>query len=75
MSRRLRHPNHRITDNGHYVCGFKRKTDCYSGRVIEDGEGSWLAVPGYATWDKQGQAIDHKFGNLVRRKNSNDSIS
>ena len=75
MRRRLRHPNHRITDNGHYVCGFKRKTDGYSGRVIEDGEGNWLPVPSYATWDKQGHAIDHEFGNLVRRKNSNDSIS
>ena len=36
---------------------------------------SILAELGYATWDKQGQAIDHEFGNLVRRKNSNDSIS
>ncbi len=75
MKSRLRHPNHRITDNGHYVCGFQRKPDGYSGRVIEDGEGKWLPVPGYATWDKQGQAIDHQFGNLVRRKNSNDSLS
>ena len=40
MKNRLRHPNHRITDNGHYVCGFKRKTDGYSGRVVEDGEGN-----------------------------------
>ena len=24
---RLRHPNHRITDNGHYVCGFTRNDD------------------------------------------------
>ena len=52
MKSRLRHPNHRITDNGHYVCGFKRKTDGYSGRVVEDGEGKWLAVPGYATFSK-----------------------
>ena len=70
---RLRHSNHRITDNGHYICGFQRKPDGYSGRVIEDGEGNWLPVPGYAAWDKQGQAIDHEFGNLVRMKNSNDS--
>ena len=49
----------------------KRKSR-HSGRVVEDGEGKWLAVPGYATWDKQGQAIDHEFGNLVRRENSND---
>lgn len=49
MRRRLRHPNHRITDNGHYVCGFKRHSDGYSGRVIEDGKGNWLPVPDYAT--------------------------
>ena len=75
MSRRLRHPNHRITDNGHYVCGFKRHSDGYSGRVIEDEQGNWLQVAQYINWDKQGQAIDHEFGNLVRRKNSNDSLS
>ena len=72
MSRRLRHPNHRITDNGHYVCGFKRHSDGYSGRVIEDEQGNWLQVAQYVNWDKQGQAIDREFGNLVRRKNSND---
>lgn len=72
MNRRLRHPSHRITDNGHYVCGFKRHSDRYSGRVVEDGDGHRLENAVYADWDLLGVAIDHDFGNLVRRKNSND---
>ena len=52
----------------------KRKSR-HSGRVVEDEQGNWLQVAQYVNWDKQGQAIDHEFGNLVRRKNNNDSLS
>ena len=67
MSRRLRHPNHRITDTGYYLCAFKRHSDHYSARVVEDPQSKWLDVAQWAKWDKKGQASNHNFGNLVRK--------
>lgn len=72
MNRRLRHPSHRITDTGYYLCAFKRHSDGYSGRVTNDPQDNWMQPAMWANWDKQGQAIDHEFGNLVRRKNNDE---
>lgn len=72
MVQRLRHSSHRITDTGFYICAFQRWSDHYSGRVVEDQQGEWLDVAQWAEWDKQGIAINHDFGNLVRRKNNKE---
>ena len=72
MTRKLKNPNHRLTATGYYVAAFARHSDHYSGRVVEDSDGNWLDVGVYANWDKQGAAINHEFGNLVRRKNNDD---
>lgn len=69
---RLKHSSHRITDTGYYVAGFTRWSDHYSGRVVEDPQGEWLDVAQWAEWDKQGKAIEHNFGNLVRGTNNDD---
>lgn len=72
MTRKLKNPNHRLTATGYYVAAFTRHSDHYSGRVVEDSDGNCLDVGVYAHWDKQGAAINHEFGNLVRRKNNDD---
>lgn len=72
MTRKLRHPAHRITSTGFYITGFTRHSDHYTGRVVEDSDGNWLNTGVYVDWDKQGKAIEHNFGDLVRRKNNDD---
>lgn len=54
MTRKLRHPAHRITSTGYYLAAFTRHDSYYSGRVVEDSDGNWLDVAVYVKWDKQG---------------------
>lgn len=75
---RLRHPNHKLTATGYYVCGVKRgehtwrdnktgqlKTIKYfSGRITENEKGETLHPAEWAKWHLDGRAIKHDFGDL-----------
>lgn len=75
---RLRHPNHKLTSTGYYVCGVKRGEHTWrdvktgqlkhikyiSGRVVENGQCENLHPAQHAKWHLDGRAIKHDFGDL-----------
>lgn len=76
---RLRHPNHKLTATGYYVCAVKRgeltwrdsrtnqlmTTKYISGRIIESSHNESLHPAQWAKWRLNGQAIKHEFGDLI----------
>lgn len=75
----LRHPNHKLTSTGYYVCAVKRSeltwrdsktnqlmtTKYISGRIIESPHNESLHPAQWAKWRLDGQAIKHEFGDLI----------
>lgn len=76
---RLSHPNHKLTATGYYVCAVKRgeltwrdsrtnqlmTTKYISGRIIESPHNESLRPALWVSWQLNGQAIKHEFGDLI----------
>lgn len=76
---RLRHPNHKLTTTGYYVCGLKRselnwrdsktnelKTIKYwIGRITKSPHDETVHPAEWAKWHLDGRAIKHDFGDLI----------
>ena len=76
---RIRHPNHKLTATGYYVCAVKRgelswrdnktnelKTIKYiSGRITKSPHNENLHPAQWAKWRLDGQAVKHEFGDLI----------